>query len=92
MSKCEHNRQSDCCVQCLRAEVSRLRSESAARARVLTDDEREELFLEHCLEHARTGAPRGEDGDPFFWFEWYKEDVARLVQIVRKYKGAMPKV
>lgn len=70
----------------LEAENAKLRREQRVRERPLTDDEREELFLHTCEEHARTGKPIGEDGDPFSWCDWYKEDVGRLIALVRKYK------
>jgi len=68
----------------LRKENERLKAQLQARNRVLTDDEKEELFLEQCLEHVRS--KKDKEGDEFWYCRWYTEDVARLVELVRKYK------
>ena len=70
----------------LAAELRRLRREHEARAEPLTESEHENLFLHYCEQHVLSGKPLGEDRDPFDWCRWYKEDVTRLLELVRKYK------
>lgn len=72
----------------LAAEVVRLRREHDARQQPLTASEKEDLFLSYCMEHVRAGKPKSGERDYYDWCRWYKEDVGRLVELVRKYKDA----